>query len=204
MLGGEHENEALRQQISWCCRHLIVIFSDEFFRSPVNQFLITYAHWKGVKDTKRMIIPCLPKPCNIPEPWDSYRVLYYYKQTPLYNFWDKLLQSVSKESEILMSKTNDTIIQCSNINDKTLESAKSSALVKSIPKILDEVPPKQETEAVSLTMKSSIDQLLSKLPEIVSDEPCSITKTKITAKKKAKWFTKFRKCSKERTPAMDT
>lgn len=187
------------QHISRCCRHLIVIFSNEFFNSSVNQFLISYAHWKGIAETKRLVIPCVPKPCNIPEPWDSYRMLHYYKQSPLYNFWDKLLQSVTKRSDILLPETNATATQCLNIKDTTVESAKSSALVKKIPKkkII------HENKTVLLTMSSSIDQLLSKLPEIVSDEPCSSIKIKNAAKKKTTWFPKFRKHSKDRTAAKD-
>lgn len=197
LLGGEHENDALRQHISRCCRHLIVIFSNDFFNSPVNRFLTNFAHWKGITETKRMVVPCLRKPCKIPEPWDSYRVLDYSKQSPLFNFWDKLLQSVSDQSDILLPETNKT----ATIKDTIFESAKSSASVKSTPKIRKEVPLEPENETASLTNSSSVDQLLSKLPEIVPDEPSSSTKTKDSDKKKTKWFQKFTKRSKDRTAA---
>lgn len=176
-----------------------MIFSNDFFNSPVNRFLTNFALWKGVTETKRVVVPCVIKPCNIPDPWDSYRKLEYYKQSPLYNFWDKLLQSVSKQSDILLPETNEI----ATIKDTILELEKSSASVKPTPKLLTDVPLKQENETVSLINSSSIDQLLSKLPEIVSDEPCSSTKTKESDKKKWKRFLKFRKRGKDRTAAND-
>lgn len=200
MLIGEHENETLRQHISRYCRYLVVIFSNDFFNSPANKFLTNYALWKGVTETKRMVVPCVRTPCSIPDPWDSYKILAYYKQSSLISFYDKLFQSVAKQSNDLLPETNGT---AKMRMDTTLETAKSFASAKPKPKKIEKVLIKQENETVSLIKSSSIDRLLSNLPEIVSDEPCSSTIPKMSDKKKKNWFPKFRKLSKYRTAVKD-
>lgn len=208
MPAGTFENDAIMEIIRERCRHLIVIFSDKFNNSPANRFFIKYAQWQGITRAERKVILCLPEECERPSSLDYFSVLYYNKQTKFYNFWTKLLRSVSNQSEILMSDTSNTTPQLLEINDipnQIAEKATATA-INAMSKTFAEHPkPKKVDQLRSLTISSRIDQLLSTLPKIVSHEPGSSTETDDIADKKKKWYRKrFRSRSKHRTAVKET
>lgn len=94
LIGGLFEHEAIIRLISQRCEKLIVILSPSFFKSPMNKFFLNFTQALSLE--QRKIIPCLYKACPVmPPEIRCYFMLDYTKQRGvLYNFWDKLYESI--------------------------------------------------------------------------------------------------------------
>ncbi|XP_039284701.1 myeloid differentiation primary response protein MyD88 [Nilaparvata lugens] len=61
LVGGiNFEHEAIVRLVSERCNHLVVILSDNFFRSnPVNKFYTNFAQALGIEQKRRKVVPCI-------------------------------------------------------------------------------------------------------------------------------------------------
>lgn len=95
LLGGiMFEHEAIMRLISERCNRLIVIVSPAFLKSSANEFFVSFAQALAIEEKRRKIIPCLYEYCNLPKPLSFYFHLKYYQSGKLFNFWDKLSDSI--------------------------------------------------------------------------------------------------------------
>ncbi|XP_031640845.1 myeloid differentiation primary response protein MyD88 [Contarinia nasturtii] len=94
LIGGTFENDAIMKMISERCDRLIVIFSNAFFHSLANTFFVKFAQALGIEQRKRKIIPCMNEKCDLPASLAMYFTLRYRDETPYFNFWNKLYESI--------------------------------------------------------------------------------------------------------------
>lgn len=97
LLGGvSFTHVALTQLIEERCKHLIVILTEEFLKSPENKFLVNYTQALQIQNKTRKIIPLLyEEALQIPRTLKIYTHLKYNANvTTLYNFWAKLAASI--------------------------------------------------------------------------------------------------------------
>lgn len=96
MGGIEFVHEAIMHAISERCHALIIIVSPDFFRSPANTFFTSYAQALSIEKGRNKIFPCLYRDCILPDTLRFYFVLNYIRAGNLFNFWDKLKESLEK------------------------------------------------------------------------------------------------------------
>ncbi|XP_037809664.1 myeloid differentiation primary response protein MyD88 [Lucilia sericata] len=97
LLGGvQFEHVALTQLIEERCKHLIVILTEEFLKSPENKFLVNYTQALQIQHKTRKIVPLLyDESVDIPRTLKIYTLLRYNSGTSsLFNFWSKLANSI--------------------------------------------------------------------------------------------------------------
>ncbi|XP_065367511.1 myeloid differentiation primary response protein MyD88 [Calliphora vicina] len=97
LLGGvQFEHVALTQLIEERCKHLIVILTEEFLKSPENKFLVNYTQALQIQHKTRKIVPLLyEESVDIPRTLKIYTLLRYNSGTSsLFNFWSKLANSI--------------------------------------------------------------------------------------------------------------
>lgn len=95
---GAYENDEIIQQIRNHCEHMIVILSKSFSNSRVNEFFLKYAQWNGIAQNKRKVIPLVYEDCEIPQTLEHCSLLFWLRrETPFFNFWGKLYQSLVHE-----------------------------------------------------------------------------------------------------------
>jgi myeloid differentiation primary response protein MyD88 len=95
LLGGiSFESEAILNLVSHRCHRLIIIVSKALLQSPMQVFITNFAQAVGIEQGKRKIIPCLVEECALPPMLRFCFRLDYYRQNKLFNFWDKLDQSL--------------------------------------------------------------------------------------------------------------
>ncbi|GAB0091724.1 uncharacterized protein DMENIID0001_065890 [Sergentomyia squamirostris] len=94
LMAGHLEHEAVCRLISERCSKLILIVTKAFLQSAANTFFVNVAQAFGIEKRRRMIIPCLYENCILPPNLSFYFVLNYQRSGKLYNFWDKLKQSI--------------------------------------------------------------------------------------------------------------
>uniref|UniRef100_A0A0A9XHW8 Myeloid differentiation primary response protein MyD88 n=1 Tax=Lygus hesperus TaxID=30085 RepID=A0A0A9XHW8_LYGHE len=95
LVGGvTFEHEAIMRLISERCRRLIIIVSPSFIESSANKFFVTYAQALGIEQRQRKIVPCIYRRVTLPPELSYYFVLDHTRSSPLWDFWEKLSQSV--------------------------------------------------------------------------------------------------------------
>jgi len=92
--GVQFEHEGISKLIESRCNHLLVIFSPNFLNCGANSFLLSYAQALALDTSRRKIIPCKYKDCELPPSVRYSYCLSYERNNKLWNFWDKLAQSV--------------------------------------------------------------------------------------------------------------
>lgn len=100
MAGIEFVHEAIMHIISERCYALIIIVSPDFFRSSANNFFTSYAQALNIEEGKNKIFPCLYRDCILPKTLKFYFVLNYIRAGNLYNFWDRLKESLERAALI--------------------------------------------------------------------------------------------------------
>lgn len=88
------EFDSLLTILSKRCNRLIVIISKEFLESKMHIFFTNYAQTLGIEQGKRKIIPCVLEPCELPQMLRFCYRLDYYRNSKLFDFWDKLDKSL--------------------------------------------------------------------------------------------------------------
>lgn len=107
LAGLSFENDAVLNLLSKRCNRLIVIVSKAFLKSPMQIFITNFAQALGIEQDKRKIIPCLLEECELPQMLRYCFRLDYYRNHRLFNFWDKLDQSLRVTTDI--SRTNNRV-----------------------------------------------------------------------------------------------
>ncbi|XP_015599921.1 myeloid differentiation primary response protein MyD88 [Cephus cinctus] len=117
LMGGvTFEHEAIMQLISERCNRLIVIVSPNFLKSAANKFFLNYAQAIGIDKRQRKVIPCLYQKCDIP-PQLSYTFILDYNRVGLFDFWDRLRDSV----RIPTATKNKSISHAIQINQSEMK-----------------------------------------------------------------------------------
>uniref|UniRef100_A0A182LWB1 TIR domain-containing protein n=1 Tax=Anopheles culicifacies TaxID=139723 RepID=A0A182LWB1_9DIPT len=95
ILGGSNfEHEVISRLISERCRRVVVIISKAFLESPLNDFTVTFAQALQIEKKERKVIPCVYDRCELPPHLRYTCRLDYQRSQNLYNFWDKLADSI--------------------------------------------------------------------------------------------------------------
>lgn len=94
LAGISFEHNVLVKLISERCNRLIVVFSEEFLKSPLNEFVVTYAQAMQIEQKQRKILPCVLKRIELPPALKYTTLLDYERSRHLFNYWDKLESSI--------------------------------------------------------------------------------------------------------------
>uniref|UniRef100_A0A182PFZ4 TIR domain-containing protein n=1 Tax=Anopheles epiroticus TaxID=199890 RepID=A0A182PFZ4_9DIPT len=95
ILGGSNfEHEVISRLITERCRRVVVIISKAFLASPLNDFTVTFAQALQIEQKARKVIPCVYDRCELPPHLRYTCRLDYQRSQNLYNFWDKLAESI--------------------------------------------------------------------------------------------------------------
>lgn len=100
LLGGSFESDAILNLLTKRCNRLIIIISKAFLKSPMQLFITNFAQALGIEQGQRKIIPCLTEPCELPQMLRFCFRLDLYRNNKLFNFWDKLDQSLKSTLDI--------------------------------------------------------------------------------------------------------
>uniref|UniRef100_A0A182IZK0 TIR domain-containing protein n=1 Tax=Anopheles atroparvus TaxID=41427 RepID=A0A182IZK0_ANOAO len=92
--GGTFEHQVISTLISERCRRVVVIISEAFLASPLNDFMVTFAQALQIEKKQRKVIPCVYGKCELPPHLRYTCRLDYQRSQNLYNFWDKLAASI--------------------------------------------------------------------------------------------------------------
>ncbi|CAL8082426.1 unnamed protein product [Orchesella dallaii] len=97
--GLKFEHEVIGKMIEERCNRLLVILSPSFLESNANQFLVSYAQAVALDTRCRKIIPCVYKKCELPPSVRYSFCIDYNRSGKLWNFWEKLSQSLTITSQ---------------------------------------------------------------------------------------------------------
>ncbi|XP_035786981.1 myeloid differentiation primary response protein MyD88-like [Anopheles albimanus] len=100
LAGGNCEHAVLIRLITERCRRLVVLISQAFLESPLYTFTVTFAHALQIEKRQRKVIPCVIEKCEVPQHLKFTFMLDYLRQRELFNFWDKLTDSVRDPAKI--------------------------------------------------------------------------------------------------------
>uniref|UniRef100_A0A2M4AMH2 Putative tir domain protein n=1 Tax=Anopheles triannulatus TaxID=58253 RepID=A0A2M4AMH2_9DIPT len=100
LAGGNCEHAVLIRLITERCRRLVVLISQAFLESPMYTFTVTFAHALQIEKRQRKVIPCVIEKCEVPQHLKFTFMLDYLRQRELFNFWDKLTDSVRDPAKI--------------------------------------------------------------------------------------------------------
>uniref|UniRef100_A0A182N9M8 TIR domain-containing protein n=1 Tax=Anopheles dirus TaxID=7168 RepID=A0A182N9M8_9DIPT len=168
--GGNFEHEVISRLITERCRRLVVIYSKAFLESPLNDFAVTFAQALQIEKKERKVIPCVYDRCELPPHLRFTCRLDYQRSQNLYNFWDKLSDSIRgtpRTATGLEADTKQEVEQVSQIH------ARPAAITvpQPIPKVVVEEPTlvvklptamdSQDTRSVSMKKSHSFWDLFS-------------------------------------------
>ncbi|XP_077282965.1 myeloid differentiation primary response protein MyD88 [Arctopsyche grandis] len=125
------EHAAVLHLISNARTRLIVILSPAFLTSPAHAFFIEYAQALGIEQRRRKIIPCVYKDCKLPLPLSFYFLLHYERSGPLWNFWDKLRDSLKVTPQTLTEVQRGAI--------RAIEYNTSTLMANSVPNCVPQI-----------------------------------------------------------------
>ncbi|XP_067010925.2 myeloid differentiation primary response protein MyD88 isoform X3 [Anabrus simplex] len=118
LVGGHmFEHEAIMKLISERCDRLIVIITPNFLKSEANRFLVTFAHALAIDQRRRMVIPVMYERCTLPLDLNYYFPLDYSRSGKMWNFWDKLYDSIQvpRPARLLARPTTQLHLHLFNI-----------------------------------------------------------------------------------------
>jgi len=95
MPGVMFEHEVIGRVIEERCNRLLIIFSPSFLESQANQFLVSYTQALALETRQRKIIPVMYKRCALPPSVRYSFCLNFNRSGKLWNFWDRLSQSLT-------------------------------------------------------------------------------------------------------------
>lgn len=127
LLGGiSMEDDAVLNLVSKRCQRLIVIVSKAFLRSPMQLFITNFAQAVGIQEGKRKIIPCLLEPCELPQMLRFCFRLDYFKSNKLYNFWEKLDQSLRQPATVRDAHATRSVTEFDAFHDENVPATPES------------------------------------------------------------------------------
>ncbi|XP_050733688.1 myeloid differentiation primary response protein MyD88-like [Eriocheir sinensis] len=96
LVGGlQFESDSIVRLIIERCMRVIVVLSPEFLASNANNFFVLFAHALSIDQRRRIVIPCLYKPCVKPPVISFCHSLDYYRAKGYWNYWEKLRDSLT-------------------------------------------------------------------------------------------------------------
>ncbi|XP_053662782.1 myeloid differentiation primary response protein MyD88 [Anopheles marshallii] len=152
ILGGSNfEHEVISRLISERCRRVVVIISKAFLESPLNDFTVTFAQALQIEKKERKVIPCVYDRCELPPHLRYTCRLDYQRSQNLYNFWDKLADSIRDTPRKVGLEMN--------VRDMS-ESQKTAMHVKATGTTTPQPVPKVIVEEPTMVVKlpSAVDQ----------------------------------------------
>lgn len=122
LIGGlTFEHEAIMRLIAERCRRLVVVVSDSFLKSPANKFFVMFAQALGIEQRMRKVVPCLYtktlSPISLPNELKYYFVLDYNRSCRLWNFWEKLKDSICSPAMLLDESYESHVVTVKEITD---------------------------------------------------------------------------------------
>nr|AFZ95001.1 myeloid differentiation primary response protein 88 [Scylla serrata]AGC65453.1 myeloid differentiation factor 88 [Scylla paramamosain] len=101
LIGGlQFESDSIVRLIIERCMRVIVILSPEFLASNANKFFVLFAHALSIDQRRRIVIPCLYKPCTKPPVISFCHSLDYYRAKGYWNYWEKLRDSLTYQPNV--------------------------------------------------------------------------------------------------------
>lgn len=105
LVGGlTFEHEAIMKLIAERCNRLIIVVSPSFLRSEANKFFMKFAQALGIEQRQRKVVPCLYQRCQLPPELSYYFLLDFNRAGKLWNFWEKLRDSIQAPSSTCLSR----------------------------------------------------------------------------------------------------
>ncbi|XP_076657894.1 dynein regulatory complex subunit 3 [Halictus rubicundus] len=205
------EHVAVMRLISERCNRLIVIVTSNFLNSSANKFFLNYAQALSIDKCQRMIIPCLYEKCQLP-PQLNYISTVDYTRVGLYDFWQKLRDSVqtpnrvtenfvkhnSKQPEPWQNpdhtkSTKEDIVEClPNSNDIVYDPKDNNNLKKisnSLQQFMKKLIPKPENHTKNYNqMTESVS-----LPSLQGLDQLNTSMNSVNKKPKKKFINKYMK-----------
>ncbi|XP_017780049.1 PREDICTED: myeloid differentiation primary response protein MyD88-B [Nicrophorus vespilloides] len=176
LVGGAFEHDTIIKLIAERCNRLIVILSPAFLASNENNFFLRFAQAIGIDQKMRKVIPCMYTPCEVPFELKCYVILYYDRSNKLWNFWDKLYNSI---------KMSEKEVKKPNLNRAVSHQAPSKSLYKpAIPEIQANGLSKSKKEGVKFNSMQNLNNCDS------STEEANSVKEKKSSGKKS-WIKKI-------------
>lgn len=138
MPGIMFEHEVIGKLIEERCNRLLIIFSPSFLQSPANNFLVSYTQALALETRQRKIIPCIYKQCTLPPSVRYSFCLDYNRSSKLWNFWERLGQSLStipssssSTSQLLVTNESSKLNRSVDLPLPSLRSSKSGTSLPS-------------------------------------------------------------------------
>ncbi|XP_069943312.1 uncharacterized protein Myd88 isoform X2 [Cherax quadricarinatus] len=124
LVGGlQFESDSIVRLIIERCTRVIAVLSPEFLASSANNFFILFAHALSVDQRRRIVIPCLHKPCAKPAVISFCHSLDYYRAKGYWNYWEKLRDSLTYQPQIASSEPRARIREVSGSSTSSQGSA---------------------------------------------------------------------------------
>lgn len=128
LVGGlQFESDSIVRLIIERCTRVIVVLSPEFLASSANNFFVLFAHALSVDQRRRIVIPCLYRPCVKPTVISFCHSLDYYRAKGYWNYWEKLRDSLAYQPQVIPSGE-----QRARIREVSGSSTSSQASVNSL------------------------------------------------------------------------
>ncbi|XP_059614113.1 myeloid differentiation primary response protein MyD88 [Phlebotomus argentipes] len=218
---GHFEHDAICRLIADRCNKLIMIVTRAFLQSEANKFFMNMAQHYSIEKRRRMIIPCVYENVLLPPNLSFYFVLHYQRSGKLYNYWDKLKQSIQNtQAETLASLPANPRItitevdtpQASKLAIKADDTSPIHPIYNSSKPVLvlkksyspepqrKIMPPPQKMRTVSMWELSSTQEAPGKQLSTSSLSPSdSISPSSTSGSKKGKWYKKLLTPSSRKT-----
>ncbi|KAL9930020.1 myeloid differentiation primary response protein MyD88 [Glossina fuscipes fuscipes] len=94
LTGLSFEHVALMELIQDRCKHLIVVLTREFLKSPENTFLVNYTQALQIQNKSRKIIPLIYEDGVVTPLLKVYTHMRYGVTNSLFDFWSSLATSI--------------------------------------------------------------------------------------------------------------
>lgn len=130
ILGGtQFEHKTIMNLITDRCHRLVVVYSMEFAKSPLDEFLVTYTQALQIAQKQRKLIPCVYERINLPTYLKYLYVLDYKRSNNLYNFWDKLEEAIKPQKERPMQISKPVVSPVATAPEIVVDPVENSASV---------------------------------------------------------------------------
>ncbi|KAK4315097.1 hypothetical protein Pmani_013659 [Petrolisthes manimaculis] len=126
LVGGlQFESDSIVRLIIERCTRVIIVLSPEFLESMANNFFILFAHALSIEQRRRIVIPCLYKPCIKPPIIHFCHSLDYYRAKGYWNYWEKLKDSLTYQPMMPASESRMRIREVSGSSTSSQVSTSS-------------------------------------------------------------------------------
>lgn len=99
MLAGCAELDTNIELIKYRCRHMLILLTPNFIKSPALEFQVSFAGSLAIEQKQRILIPVILAPCEIPLILNSVSKIDFTKDLIHDWMWDKLIVSLLPEAK---------------------------------------------------------------------------------------------------------